>query len=245
MDCPTCGKSLNTEQGMRQHHTKVHDEALPNRTCEDCGEDFYDPKARRTYCDDCYTEAGAQNGNWNGAKERTECDRCGDEFEYYPSDKDGVYCSACVEAADEFLGTPSYAGEDFPRVERECDECGATFLVLDSTLQREPCRFCSQDCLYDWMSESLYEGERPEKAYRGRWWSVRRAARQRDEYECQICGKDEEDIGRKPDVHHIVPIRKFENPQHAHELDNVITLCPLCHRHVETGEIPCPEPVDE
>ena len=49
MDCPTCGKSLNTEQGSRQHHTKVHGDPLPNRTCEECGEEFYDPKARRMY----------------------------------------------------------------------------------------------------------------------------------------------------------------------------------------------------
>ena len=63
MDCPTCGKSLNTERGMRQHHTKVHGDPLPNRTCEACGEEFYDPEARRTYCEDCYTEAGTQNGN--------------------------------------------------------------------------------------------------------------------------------------------------------------------------------------
>jgi hypothetical protein len=162
MDCPTCGKSLNTEQGMRQHHTKVHGDPLPNRTCEECEERFYDPKARRTYCEDCYTGAGRQNGNWKDAKEQAECERCGDEFEYYPLDKDGVYCSACVEAADEFLGTPSYAGEEFPRTERECEHCGEVFTVLNTTLRREPCRFCSQECLYNWMSNELYDGARHE-----------------------------------------------------------------------------------
>lgn len=84
---------------MRQHHTKVHDTPLPNRTCGECGEEFYDPKARRTHCEDWYTEAGEQNGNWNGAKAQADCERCGSEFEYYPSDKDGMYCSACVEEA--------------------------------------------------------------------------------------------------------------------------------------------------
>ena len=245
MDCPTCGKSLTTERGMRQHHTKVHDEPLPNRTCKGCGTEFYDPKSRREYCENCYSERGRENGNWKDAKERTECERCGSEFEYYPSNKDGVYCSECVERADEFLGTPSYAGEEFPRVECECEQCGTAFTVLKSTLKREPCRFCSRDCLYEWMSAELYEGECPENVYRGEWWSVRREARQRDKSECQICGKDEDDIGRKPDVHHITPIRKFEDPQDAHRLDNVITLCPLCHRRAETGEIFCPEPTSE
>jgi len=245
MDCPTCGKSLASERGMRQHHTKVYGDPLPNRTCKECGKEFYDPKARRTYCEDCYTGAGKQNGNWKGAKEQAECEICGSEFEYYPSDKNGVYCSECVAEAEEFLGTPSYAGEEFPRTDRECEQCGVVFFVLNTTLQREPCRFCSQDCLYDWMSSELYEGECPDNPYRGDWWSVRRDARQRDDCECQICGRDEDDLGRKPDVHHITPIRKFEHPQDAHELDNVITLCPLCHRNVETGEISCPEPVTE
>ena len=242
MDCPTCGTSLNTERGMRQHHTKVHGDPLPNRTCKGCGSEFYDPKARRTYCDECYSERGTENGNWKGAKERTECERCGDEFEYYPSNKDGVYCSKCVAGADEFLGTPSYADENFPRTERECEYCDVTFSVLDTTLEREPCRFCSQECLHKWMSNELYEGEQSANAYRVEWWSVRRDARQRDDNECQVCGKGEEDIGRKPDVHHITPIRAFDDPQDAHELSNVITLCPLCHRHVEMGEIPSPEP---
>ncbi|MDS0281167.1 HNH endonuclease [Haloarcula onubensis] len=245
MDCPTCGKSLNTEQGMRQHHTKVHGDPLPNRACEECETGFYDPKARRTYCEDCYTEAGESNGNWKGAKEEAECRLCGDAFEYYASDKAGVYCLECVENADEFLGTPSYANRDFPRTERECERCEVAFSVLDSTLQRDPCRFCSQECLYDWMSNELYEGTRPENAYRGKWWSIRRAARQRDDCECQICGMDEDDLGRKPDVHHITPLRKFENPQDAHKLDDVITLCPLCHRNVETSEMACPQPATE
>jgi hypothetical protein len=97
MDCPTCGKSLNTEQGMRQHHTKVHGDPLPNRTCKGCDTEFYDQKARRHYCDDCNPNAGPNNGNWKGAKDISNCARCGATFEYYPSDKPGVYCSRCIE----------------------------------------------------------------------------------------------------------------------------------------------------
>jgi len=116
MDCPTCGKSLNTEHGMRQHHTKVHGDPIPNRTCKGCETEFYDPKARKTYCEDCNPNAGEHNGNWRDAQESTECVECGTEFKYYPSDKDGVYCSECVEEVDKFLGTPSYADKDIPRV---------------------------------------------------------------------------------------------------------------------------------
>jgi hypothetical protein len=123
MDCPTCGKSLSTERGMRQHHTKVHDDPLPNRECADCGDDFYDPKARRTYCEDCYSESGEKNGNYSGAKETTECRLCGLEFEYYPSDKEGDYCSACVSEATTLL--PNEATPDESKTEVECETCSA------------------------------------------------------------------------------------------------------------------------
>ena len=138
MDCPTCGMSLNTEQGTRQHYTEVHEDPLPNRTCEECNEAFYDPKARRTYCDDCYTGAGEQNGNWKGAKERTECEICRSEFEYYPSDKNGVYCSECVAESEQFLGTPSYPDKDIPRVDTECEHCGETYTVVKTRFEESP-----------------------------------------------------------------------------------------------------------
>lgn len=128
MECPTCGKNLATEQGMRQHHTKVHGESLPNRTCDDCCTEFYDPKSRRTYCEDCYSEAGEKNGNYADAKEIADCARCGASFEYYPSNKDGVYCSECVEEADGLLPSES---SPVSKVRVSCDHCG-------SSLDRHP-----------------------------------------------------------------------------------------------------------
>jgi len=244
MDCPTCGKSLSSERGMRQHHTKVHDEPLPNRTCEKCDERFYDPKSRRTYCEDCYTEAGELNGNWKDAKQRVECVRCGSEFEYYPSDKDGVYCPECVEEADEFLGTPSFEFRDVRRIDTRCEYCGESFSVLLSTFKRRPCRFCSQECLYNWMSDDLFQGHRQPNAYNGDWRSVRAAALERDNHSCQSCGTTAAELGQNPDVHHIVPIRTFDNPDDAHELDNVISLCKTCHMMVEHGTLACPDPIE-
>jgi hypothetical protein len=58
VDCPSCERTMATMQGMRQHHTKVHGEALPNRVCSRCETDFYDPKARKEYCSNCNPNAG-------------------------------------------------------------------------------------------------------------------------------------------------------------------------------------------
>jgi predicted HNH restriction endonuclease len=49
-------------------------------------------------------------------------------------------------------------------------------------------------------------------------------------------------MGREPDVHHITPVRDFDEPQNAHTLDNVICLCRSCHRLAEIGKVPHPDP---
>ncbi len=82
-DCPQCEGSLSTEQRMRQHHTKVHGDPLPNRECSGCGTEFYGPKARREFCSECNPNAGEHNGNWQGAQETTTYDRCDETFTYY------------------------------------------------------------------------------------------------------------------------------------------------------------------
>ncbi len=242
--CPTCGKELTTERGMRQHHTKVHDEPLPNRTCSGCGADFYDPKARRKYCNDCNPEAGEHNGNWKGAQEETTCKRCGTEFSYYPSNKKGIYCHSCIENGDDLteLGPKAYA----ERVTLRCEQCRCKMDVLKSRVARSTVRFCSSNCRDTWLSENYY-GERHhswkegESKYRGTWWYVRRQARKRDDYTCQNCGTSKSELGQNPHVHHVKPIRNFEDPQEAHTLDNVVTLCPSCHHKIEHGDLQVPD----
>ncbi|MFC7210350.1 HNH endonuclease [Natronoarchaeum sp. GCM10025321] len=66
---------------------------------------------------------------------------------------------------------------------------------------------------------------------------MRRTALERDNYECQNCGKGEESLGQNPDVHHQKPVREFEAPAEAHSLENLITLCRSCHRLAEEASI--------
>ena len=57
--------------------------------------------------------------------------------------------------------------------------------------------------------------------------------RLRDGYRCQVCGSPE--LGHAHDVHHKIPFRSFATRQEANQLSNLVTLCPTCHRHVETA----------
>ena len=69
------------------------------------------------------------------------------------------------------------------------------------------------------------------------WTRLREAVRQRDGFRCQVCGTPEG--ARQHDVHHKVPFRAFPRRSRAScaksqpDSDNLITLCPACHRKAE------------
>ncbi len=64
------------------------------------------------------------------------------------------------------------------------------------------------------------------------WDTLRERVRKRDGYRCQVCGLPE--IGRAHDVHHKIPFRAFLSVEQANQMQNLITLCPTCHRRAET-----------
>lgn len=70
------------------------------------------------------------------------------------------------------------------------------------------------------------------------WAGQRACAQNRDNYTCQRCGINKEDIGRHVSIHHIRPFREHRD----NGLDNLISLCENCHRHCETHPADCPEP---
>ncbi|WP_123536860.1 HNH endonuclease [Halosimplex salinum] len=107
---------------------------------------------------------------------------------------------------------------------------------------------CSEVCRREWLSESFTGDGHPNwkgsgnESYGPGWSDVRRRALERDDYQCIRCGATTDDIGRNPDVHHIVPVRRFiESDDHtktdAHFLENVISLCISCHRKADHGKI--------
>lgn len=240
---------------MRIHHSLAHDEHLLNQECATCGEKFHNEYEVK-YCSDSCREAGVSfegeaNPNYRGGKETTECEICGDGFEYYPSEKPGKYCSDCVDTGD-WRDPPGVSGPDHPRwnggkLELTCAVCDATFERYPSNVTGEV-SLCGTDCQSEWLSTTFtgdghpnWRGGGNEDYGRG-WNEVRERALERDDYACVLCGKTSAEMGRNPDVHHIVPVRTFvASPvlakRDAHTLDNVVSLCVACHRRAEFGGV--------
>lgn len=71
------------------------------------------------------------------------------------------------------------------------------------------------------------------------WQTQKRRAKQRDGWECVVCGISNDShlnkFGRGLAVHHIIPYRDFERPdgsvdyESANDLDNLTTVCFSCH----------------
>lgn len=69
--------------------------------------------------------------------------------------------------------------------------------------------------------------------YGPNWERIRKRVLQRDGNRCQVCGTSN---GNHPlHVHHIQPFRSFPDRETANQLQNLITLCPTCHRQAETS----------
>lgn len=241
---------------MRVHHAHAHGECLPNRTCAQCEESFYSEEERKYCSDECREESvsfeGANNPMYQGAKETTECEICGAEFTYYPSEKPGYYCSTCVGQRN-WRHRPDVRGADNPRwksgtLELQCDICDETFERHPSNVEGEM-TFCGRECQHEWLSDAFTGDGHPNwkgggnEAYGKGWNEIRRKALERDGYECVVCGKSKTEIGRNPDVHHIIPVRAFVESDvmvktEAHTLENVASLCVDCHRKADFGKIP-------
>jgi DEAD/DEAH box helicase domain-containing protein len=69
--------------------------------------------------------------------------------------------------------------------------------------------------------------------YGPNWEQIRKKILQRDGSRCQVCGVS----GTKQPlhVHHIQPFRSFPDKETANQLQNLITLCPACHRQAENS----------
>jgi DEAD/DEAH box helicase domain-containing protein len=88
----------------------------------------------------------------------------------------------------------------------------------------------NQETVLKLSNAGLWNNEPNE--YGPNWSNQKKLARHRDKYTCKSCGHVETDKGIHH-VHHKIPFRSFSSYHDANRVDNLITLCPACHRKAE------------
>lgn len=176
-------------------------------------------------------------------KEFVECENCGEETYLPPSLKgqEKHFCSQSCQgdwrsgkSADEF--GVSLSGELV-----ECANCGVKIYKSPHRIELYDNHYCNERCMSEDYESRLsgdgnprWEGGR-ERVYPHNWNDIRESVIERDGYKCDECG-----------ISRIEHIEKYEKDFHVHHIqsivdggthniDNLITLCIVCHPTVETN----------
>lgn len=228
--CPWDGCDYeSSDLGVKQHHKRTHGESLSTVTamCEFCGEEYERQQSNKgggSYCSqECYKKDDRE-------RVLVTCAECGSDVEKWPSE---------VSDTENFCSRQCKGHHDRADPNTQCSWCEAPIHKPQSKLENHEDVYCSSDCRDKHMMTDKHPRWREGKynIYVSGWGSSRKEALQRDQYRCQSCGMNDadhrEEYGRQLDVHHIQPIRTFDEPSNAHTLDNLITLCRLCHSKIE------------
>lgn len=119
---------------------------------------------------------------------------------------------------------------------------------------------CAPSTVHDWLThhgiETRSVGSQPgelhhrwkggrDPYYGENWRTQRRKAIERDGRKCVLCGVAESEhqskYGSSLDVHHQEPLRTFDDPAKANEVENLMTLCRGCHNRIEPPKSPTNE----
>lgn len=197
----------------------------------------------------------------NGSKDRVEieCDECGTIFREPASRADrATYCSRECRI-ENFTEIGKEAGKE-TRFEEEHEPWNKGLSIEESEKIQEVAEKTREAQLgeHHHPQTEFDEGNEPwnkgksgymagdkhplyKDGFRGSygesWYVNRPKVLERDDHECQNCGKTKEELGQEPDVHHIKPFRQFEEAEEANKMENLIALCPQCHKLAEHGKI--------
>lgn len=185
------------------------------------------------------------------------CSNCGGQTERLPSqveNQERIFCSKrckyeTLHARYSGRGNPNYRGGGETVV---CDWCSTELTRKPAVVENQEYFFCDHDCYGQWRTENIvgedhprFEEGRRVLYYGPNWHTQKRAARERDGYECQECGitdaEHQDRYDRRLTVHHITPIKEFVDQtgeldhEAANRLENLDTLCIPCHHGTGDG----------
>jgi len=211
--CKNCKEAFQynprtTSNGNQQYCShECKDEFRPKLECQYCGAAFRGWHNQKFCSDKCSRLSRSV---------QCKCKYCGEKYIVKESSAgDSNYCSPeCQHAASR------------NRISLTCQECGSEY-------ERKKCEadgsnYCSRKC-----ADLARRKPGNVSYYGGNWYQMRRVVRSRDCFRCRRCGVHEDECNTELHVHHIVPIREFDEPEEANTPNNLVTVCPSCHGKVE------------
>lgn len=194
--------------------------------CKECGKEIEDKYHIRIYCSrSCHDRGRAKN--FKESRPKVICKQCGSIFSIQKcmlTNKNrtnkGWFCSNRCQ-------TRYYANiriDPNNKIERTCKQCGCIFIIHKCQLNekyRFKGIFCSRSCRYkyDLSPGGRWYTEDIENKYNSTFnKSFKEGIRERDNYTCALCGKED-----SKDIHHI-----DYNKKNSVE-NNCIVLCSSCH----------------
>ena len=196
--------------------------------CEICGKEFKNERGVAIHSTHVH---GESNSGFT-----YECTYCGGEVERSQKWDENVFCdrscfSKYLSETRKGANHPNSNGEEI-----ECEWCGEEYYVPQYRVEKS--RFCSRECKDKSLTKNTQEdhprwkGGHP-RHYSGKWHQKRKERLEIDDYVCVVCGRGKQELGREPSVHHIQPVRTFDDEQDAHRVDNLVTLCRKHHSEWE------------
>lgn len=204
MDCPSCDDTFSSSSDMKRHHAMKHNESI----------------------------AGFS----------TTCTECGDTVikRVEEHTQGNSFCNQnCLGSwkSKQQSGDGHWNWSGGPLL-RACVVCGDEYEVYKHEVDRRAT--CgSRQCKSEYFS-TLTSGENNpnwkggyDKYYGETWNDSRERIVNRDNNICQRCGRDGTIDGRTMPVHHVVPVREFDDPDKAHFDRNMYQVCLSCHPKLE------------
>lgn len=226
--------------------------------CQQCGKEYYVYSQRKDTSHFCSFKCkgewmvenlkGENNTNYRGGNIISICLECGKEYYITPSIKDtSHFCS--YECRSKWM-TENKSGENSPLykgyIVLTCEQCGEEYYV--HPYREEQSRFCSKKCKGKYQQQDLEFAKRISVTYQGisynEWEDFainspycskfndkfKEQIRNLYNRKCFLCGKTEEDNGRKLDVHHV----NYNKNCLCGLVCEFVPLCQCCHGKTQT-----------
>lgn len=225
--------------------------------------EFHFRYSKHSFCNhSCYSKwlsenhTGEKSNLWRGGKIIVNCANCGKQVKRIRYEVENrsekFFCN--TKCMGEWQ-SKNYKRENHPnwkgRIIVQCSYCGND-IEKERWRPKTKYHFCNYQCSGKWQSENMtgdarYNWKGGRLPYYGpNWNSQKYKTRKRDNFTCQVCHISEEEhikkYNQKLHVHHIKPFREFnyvasenDNYKEANSLSNLLTVCCVCHRIVESS----------